>query len=186
VLILNFADSSSGIGALGFSGTDFLIQLITFGLAYLILRRYAFGPIIKVMRERREMIDKGVSLGETLEKEKEDLDAKVEDLLSEARVNADALISAAEETARQTVRDAETSARDKAAIIAKEAEERITQETMRARNKLEKDLVGLISDATEAIIGEKVDAKKDASLISRFIKESPVEDIDDVTEGITI
>jgi len=34
--------SSSGLGALGISGQALLIQLITFGLAFLVLRRYAF------------------------------------------------------------------------------------------------------------------------------------------------
>jgi F-type H+-transporting ATPase subunit b len=171
VLILNFADSSSGIGALGFSGTDFLIQLVTFLLAFLILRRYAFKPIIKVMRERRETIDRGVNLGEQLEKEKEDLDTKVEELLNKARTEADQIISGAEETARQTVREAEAAARDKSDGIVADAQVRIEQETARARTKLEQEIVGLISDATEAIIEEKVDAKKDAQLITRVLKE---------------
>ena len=35
---------------------------------------------------------------------------------------------------------------------------------------LEKELVGLISDATEAIIEEKVDARKDAQIIERALK----------------
>ena len=38
---------------LGVDGKAFVIQLITFVLAYLVLRRYAFGPILKVLRERR-------------------------------------------------------------------------------------------------------------------------------------
>lgn len=171
MLILNFADSSSGIGALGFSGVDFLVQLITFLLAFLVLRRYAFKPIIKVMRERRETIDRGVNLGEQLEKEKEDLDSKVEELLAKARTEADQIISSAEEAARQTVRAAETTARDKADGIVSDAQTRIEQEAKRVRAKLEEEIVDLISDATEAIIEEKVDAKKDAQLINRVLKE---------------
>jgi F-type H+-transporting ATPase subunit b len=171
VLILNFADSSSGIGALGFSGTDFVIQLITFLLAFLILRRWAFSPIIKVMRERRETIDRGVSLGEQLEKEKEDLDSKVEDLLNEARTQADKIISGAEDSARQAVREAETAAREKADGIVGEAQIRIEQEAARVRTKLEQDIVGLVSEVTEVIIEEKVDAKKDAQLIAKALKE---------------
>ncbi|HET8992028.1 MAG TPA: F0F1 ATP synthase subunit B, partial [Candidatus Saccharimonadales bacterium] len=161
MLILNFADSSSGIGALGFSGTDFLVQLLTFLLAFLVLRRYAFKPIIKVMRERREVIDRGVSLGEQLEKEKEDLDNKVEELLGEARVKADEIISTAEESARQTVREAETAAREKADGIVADAQIRIEQEAARVRAKLESDIVSLVSDATSAVLQEKVDGQKD-------------------------
>jgi hypothetical protein len=41
----------------------------------------------------------------------------------------------------------------------------------RARKKLESQIVGWVSDATEAIIGEKVDAEKDAAIIDRALKE---------------
>src|SRR5258708_7817319 len=90
-----FGDSSSGLGALGFDATAFLIQLITFVLAYLVLRRYAFGPIIKVLRERRETIEQGVKLGEQMQREKVELEAKVEQSLHEARQQADAIIAGA-------------------------------------------------------------------------------------------
>jgi len=58
-----FGDSSSGLGALGISGQAFLIQLVTFLLAFLVLRQWAFKPIVRLLRERRETIDRGVHLG---------------------------------------------------------------------------------------------------------------------------
>lgn len=166
-----FASSSSGVGALGFSGQAFVIQLITFVLAYLVLRYFAFGPITKVLRERRETIESGVKLGEQMQKEKAELEAKVEDVLHKSRQQADEILAGAQDSARQTVREAEEKAREKAAIILKEAEGRIAQDTARARKQLEKELVGLISEATEAIIDEKVDPRKDSQLIDRALKE---------------
>ena len=41
--------SSSGLGALGFSLSSFLIQLGSFLIVFLILKRYAFKPIIKLL-----------------------------------------------------------------------------------------------------------------------------------------
>ena len=169
--LLIFGSSSSGLGALGVDGRAFVIQLITFVLAYLVLRRWAFGPIIKVLRERRDKIEQGVKLGEQMQKEKAELEDKVTKTLHETRQEADGIIAGAQDAARQAIREAEDKARDKAAGIIKEAESRIVQDTSRARQQLEKELVGLISDATEAIIDEKVDAKKDAELIDRALKE---------------
>ncbi len=165
------SESSSGIGALGVDGIAFLIQLTTFVLVFLVLRKFAFKPIIKVLNERRETIESGVKLGEEMQKENEKLDAKIAKILQDTRSEADAIINDAQEAARQTVREAEDKAREKASGILKEAESRIEQDTARARQQLEKELVGLVSDATEAIIGEKVDAKKDAQLIDRALKE---------------
>lgn len=168
--LLNIADSSSGLGALGVNGQAFVIQLVTFVLAYLVLRRWAFGPIIKVLRERRETIEQGVKLGEDMKKEKAELEAQTEEILHRARQQADGIIAAAQDSGRQAIREAEDKARDKAAGILQSAEEQLTQDTARARQALEKELVGLVADATEAIIEEKVDARKDAQLIERALK----------------
>lgn len=165
-----FAESSSGLGALGFDGKAFAIQLITFVLAYLVLRRYAFGPITKLLKERRDTIESGVKLGEQMQKEKAELESKVEDALHEARRQADEIIAGAQDSGRQAIRDAEEKAKAKAEGIIAEANQRIVQDTARARQELEKEVVDLVSDATKTIIGEKVDAKKDAELIDRALK----------------
>lgn len=164
------AESSSGLGALGFDPQAFLIQLTTFILAYLVLRRYAFGPITKVLRERRETIESGVKLGEQMQKEKAELESKVEETLHDARRQADDIIANAQDSGRQAVREAEEKARAKAEGIVAEANQRIAQDKARARQELEKEVVDLVSDATRTIIGEKVDAKKDAELIDRALK----------------
>lgn len=169
-VLTNFGDSSSGIGALGFDGQAFVIQLITFVLAFLVLRRFAFKPILKVLRERRETIESGVKLGEQMKQEEAKMEAKVDQALHEARKQADGIIAAAQDSGRQVILEAEEKARAKAAGIITEAESRLVQETARARQQLEKEVAGLVSDATEAIIDEKVDAKKDAALIERALK----------------
>lgn len=170
VSLTNFGESSSGLGALGVDGKAFVIQLITFVLAYLVLRRFAFGPILKILAERRETIESGVKLGEEMRKEKADLEDQVAEALAKARQEADGIIAAAQDTAHQAVREAEEKARTKTATILKEADARIVQDTARARKQLEKELVGLVSEATEAIIYEKVDGKKDTELMERALK----------------
>ncbi len=168
--ITYFSDSSSGIGALGFDGKAFLIQLITFGLAFVVLKRYAFKPILKVMQERRETIESSVKLGEQLQKEQAAMEEQVAKTMQAARKEADGVIAGATDTARQMIREAEDKAKAKAAGVMKDAESRIAQDTARARKQLEGELVSLVSEATEAIIDEKVDAKKDAQLIERVLK----------------
>ena len=172
VLLTQFgeASSSSGLGALGIDGKAFVIQLITFALVFLVLKKWAFKPIAKILDDRRKTIEAGVNLGEEMKKQQIAMEAKVADELTKARKEADDIVAGAEETSRQTIREAEAKAQEKAAIIVKEGEERAENEMTRARKKLEVEIVGLVSDATEAIIGEKVDATKDAALIDRALK----------------
>lgn len=167
--VTQFADSSSGIGALGINGQAFIIQLITFILAFFVLQRFAFKPILKVLDERRKTIEGGIELGEQMRKERAELDKKVTAELHAARAKADGIVAEAKNAARTSIREAEDAARAKATGIVSDAETRAAQEVGRARKRMETELVGLISDATEAIIDEKVDAKKDAGLIDKAL-----------------
>lgn len=170
-LLTQFGDSSSGIGALGLNVQSFVIQLLTFIVAFLVLRRWAFKPILKMLNERRETIEKGVSLGEQMQKDKAELEQKVAEALRGARSEADAIVATAGDRGRQIVAEAEEQARQKAEGIVAAAEARIKQDTAQARRKLEAELVSLVAEATEVIIDEKVDAKKDASLIDEALKQ---------------
>lgn len=170
-LLAQFGDSSSGIGALGVDVKALVIQLISFVLAFLVLKKWAFGPIARMMEQRRQTIENGVTLGEKMKKDEAALQTKVEEQLQKARAEADGIIAQANEASRDAIREAEDKAREKAEDILRDAEARIATDTARARKKLEAELVSLVSDATEAIIGEKVDATKDAQLIDRALKE---------------
>lgn len=168
--LTQFADNSSGIGSLGIDGQALIVQVVTFLLAFWVLQRWAFKPIMKIMDRRRETIEKGVKLGEQMQREQAELEQKIAKTLHEARGRADDILASAQGQARQTLQQAEEKANQKAATILAGAQDRIAQEEVRARKKLEAEVVSLVADATEVIIGEKVDAKKDAVLIDKALK----------------
>lgn len=169
-MLTQFADSSSGIGALGLNLTSFLIQLGTFVIAFLVLRKWAFKPILEVLKQRRETIEQGVVLGEKMKKDQEAMEQKVAEALREARAEADKIIAEAADRGRQAAAEAEAKAKEKADSIIAAAESRIDQDMKLARGKLESELSGLVAEAAEAVIGEKVDAKKDALLINKALE----------------
>lgn len=170
--ILIFGESTSGLGALGVDAKAFLIQLTTFVLAFLVLKKFAFKPIIKIMNERRELIENGVKIGEQMKKDQLKFEEKVAAELQAAREKADAILANAQDSAKQSIKDAEAKAREKADAILADAKEKTKQDIARARKQLENEVVALISDATEVIIDEKVDAKKDSQLIEKALKGS--------------
>ncbi|HUC88181.1 MAG TPA: F0F1 ATP synthase subunit B [Candidatus Binatia bacterium] len=166
-----FGDSSSGLSALGINGSAFLIQLGTFILAFLVLRQWAFKPVVRLLQERREIIEKGVNLGEQMKKEQAELETRVTKELHEARAKADGIIAGAETESKRIVQEAEDKASAKADSLVASAQDRIIQDTLRARKQLEAEVVDLISDATEAIIDEKIDPKKDSALIDKALEK---------------
>lgn len=169
-LLLTQLGEASGPAALGISGQAFVIQLVTFLIVFLVLKKWAFGPIIKMLNARREVIENGVTLGEKMRAEEAKLEDEVAKRLHEVRQQADKLLADAETEGKQKITVAEEAAARRAEGIVKEAHEQTKQAMDRARKQLEKEVVSLVSEVSEAVIGEKVDAKKDAALIDKALK----------------
>lgn len=164
------ADSGSPLAALGVDAKSLIFQLITFVLVFLILKKFAFKPITKMLAERRSVIADGILLGEQMEKEKANLDAKADKVIRDARYDADKIIAIAHKESRELIHAAEEDAKVKVDAIMKDADKRIGEDADRARRNLEKDLVGLVSEATEAVVHEKVNAGKDVEIVTEALK----------------
>lgn len=171
MLPIYFAAAEAGTGGiLGFSPKIFLIQLITFVFVFLIIKKFAFQPIVNLLEKRRQIIEDGVLLGEKMEKRQAELEGESDKVIREARHDADRIIANAHKESREIAHAAEKAAKAKADAMIKEADARIDEDVDRARRHLEKDLVGLVSEATEAVVHEKVDAKKDAEIVEKALK----------------
>jgi F-type H+-transporting ATPase subunit b len=157
----------SGIGALGIDPLAILAQAATFLVLFLVIKKFALDGIVQTLEKRRKTIDKGVRLGHEMEAEKEQLDAKVEELLRKARTEADSIISGGQKEAGSIIKAAEEAAGRKADAILEEAHGKIDEDINAARQGLEQEMRALVAEATEVIIEEKLDAKKDEGLIKR-------------------
>lgn len=164
------AAEPQGIAALGLDPWAILAQAVTFLILFWLIKKFALGKIVKTLEDRRQTIDKGVLLGIEMEKEKSALDEKVEELLQKARVEADKIIAGGKTEATEIIKEAEDAARRQADSILASAHSRIDDDIEKAKQQLKKDMIALVSQATEVIIQEKVDAQKDAVLIKRALE----------------
>ena len=170
MILTTFASEETSGGILGFSMQAFVIQLITFILVFLLLKKFAFKPIVAMLEKRRQTIEDGVVLGEKMEKRMKNLEGESEKVIREARHEADRIIANAHKESREIAHKAEKAAKAKTDALLKDAHEQITEDADRARRGLEKDIVSLVSEATEAVVHEKVNAKKDSELIDNALK----------------
>lgn len=161
---------SSGFGALGIDFKAFLIQLITFVLVFLILRKYVFGRVVKLLDDRQKTIEEGVKLTADMNVARDKLQEEMTQSRQKARSEADKLLADAHEQAGATLKEAEDAAQRKVDAIMADAHKRIEEETHRARRKLEKDMVEMVIAATEIVAKEKIDPKKDHELIDKALR----------------
>lgn len=173
MLITIFASTEevSGIGALGIDPLAILAQAATFLLLFFIIKKFALTKIVTSLEARRKTIDDGIRLGREMEAEKEKLDEKVKATLKEARLESDKIIAASHEEAGSVIKEAEDVANRKADTMLADAHTKIEEDIEKARLGLEKEMRGLVAEATEAIIRTKLDSKADEKLLKQVFDE---------------
>jgi F-type H+-transporting ATPase subunit b len=162
--------AASGIGAFNLNVKEFLFQLITFVLVLAILRRYALPKLVSTLDERRQTLETSLEQAKQTEETLAKAEAKAEEILGRARSQADEALAEAKKAASGRIAEAETKAAERAALIIKDAETRLGEEREKLRQELRGELAELVADATGRIIDEKLDAKRDMSLIERAIR----------------
>ncbi len=161
------AEETKGIGALGIDALAILAQAVTFLILFFIIKKFALEKIVATLEKRRKTIDDGIRLGREMELEKEKLDEKFESVLQKARVQADKIIADGQKESGEIIKAAEESALRKADALLADAHAKIDADIEHSRKELEHEMRNLVAEATEVIISEKLDAKKDESLIKR-------------------
>ncbi len=164
------AEASSPLAALGVDMKSLIFQLITFTLVFLILKKFAFKPITKMLAKRHQVIEDGIKLGEKMEKEQARLNEKAEDVIRDARAEADVIVENAQKEAREILRKAEKDAKTKIDGMMKDAQTQIEEDSEHAKRALEGDLTNLVSEATEAVVEEKVTSAKDQEIVKNVLK----------------
>ncbi len=163
-------ESSEGIGALGLDIFAIGAQLITFLLLLWLVKKFALDGIVKNLDKRHNDIDRGLHLTAEMDKQKAELDERVEEVLKIARKDADSILSEASAESGKIIHAAEDAASRKADEIIRSAEGKIEREIAEARQGLKAEMAGLITEATEAILNHKLDDKADRKLVEDYLK----------------
>lgn len=166
------AEASGGIGALGINLQGFIFQLITFVLVLLLLRKYVYGRLVDTLETRRKAVIESLDNAKEAAAALEETNLKTADLMKEARQEANDILQLARKEAAHIAEEAEMKASKKADHIVEQAEARIHSDIAAARLSLQNELVGLVAQATEKVIEQKLDLKTDAKLIKEALRES--------------
>jgi F-type H+-transporting ATPase subunit b len=166
LFVASTSESSPGLlEALGIDGKLLIEQTIAFLILVAILGKFVYPALVKAIETRREQIEAGMKEAKQAEEALVNAEAKVADMLADARKEADEILARSHQEATTMVADAEEKAKARAEQIVADARTQLDVEVRKAREALKSDTVELVALATERIVGEKLDAKKDANLI---------------------
>jgi F-type H+-transporting ATPase subunit b len=145
--------------------------LISFGITFYVLRRFAFGPIQRIIDERRDRIRKSIEEADHARAEARRLLEEHKQLRAQARGEAEEILSEARRLAdalRERVRE-ETDADRQRRL--EETKREIQAETTRALEQIRSEIAILALDAAERVTRRSLDEKDQRKLIDDAIGE---------------
>jgi F-type H+-transporting ATPase subunit b len=143
--------------------------IVAFLITLWVLKRYAFGPIQKMLDDRREHIRRSIEEADNARDEARKLLEEHRALIGQARSDAEGIIAEARKTREsmeQRMRE-ETEAERQRRL--EETRREIAAETQRALEQIRSEVADLTLEATSIVVGKKLDADRDRELISEAI-----------------
>ena len=153
-----------------------LTQILGFLIVLWVLRRYAWGPVMNMLEERRARVAKDVSDAEALRREAEALKADYARQLETIEAQARQRIQEAVAEGQQVAEEIRAAAHDEAKRFTEKAVADLELEYKKAHAALRQDMVGLALGAAERLMQEKLDAAEHRRLIDRFLDELSAEE----------
>ena len=143
--------------------------IVCFLITLYVLKRFAFGPIQKMIDERREQIRQSIEAADAARDESRKLLEEHRQLIAQARGEAEAILTEARRTGdsmEQRMRE-ETEADRQRRI--EETRKEIAAETARALEQIRAEVAELTLEAASRVVGRSLSAAQDRELIAEAV-----------------
>ena len=166
------AEESGGISALGFNLPGLVAQLINFLILLIVLKLFLFGPIMRMLDQRKQRIEEGLVKSEEAATQAAASEQQSQQVLAEARAEAQRLLAGATESAAQLRTELEEQARADSERTRADAQASIQAERDQAIQALRTEFADLTITAAERVVGQSLDRDAHQRLIDDVLVDS--------------
>ena len=155
-----------------FSVGLFFWQSLVFILLIVLLRKFAWKPILDAVNEREESIEGALKAAEQAREEMKSLQANNEAVLKEAREERERILKEARDMKNKMIAEAKDAAAAEADKTIASAKAAIEAEKTAAIAALKNQAAALSIDVAEKILGQELSAEnKQAAMIGKIIED---------------
>ena len=161
-----------GIADLGINLPVLIANIVNFTVLLIILRLVAWGPITKMLDERKERIATSLSAAEQAKASVAESGRQAQEQMDAARREGQQLIAQSQEIANRIQADARTNAHADAEATLTRARSEFQQERDAAIAELRKEFADLTIAAAEKVINQSLDRTAHKRLIDEALAQS--------------
>lgn len=159
------------ISQLGIDARMILAQLFNFILLLIVLERFVYRPVIKVVDERKKQIEENNKREERLELKLKEMHSVRENILTEAREESEKIRDEALKRAEETRNHILAEAEKKAESLVEAERRQFRSEIDRIEESIKAEVGVLLTKVVEKTVGDVLDDKMQEKILSRSIED---------------
>ena len=149
----------------------FIWTIITFLVLLTLLARFAWGPLLRALESRQEMIRKSLDDAEEARRELERLHLESAQILKQARVQGESIMSQSRSDAERLREELKQKARAEADTIVRTAGRQIQLETAQALQQIRREAADLSVMIASKLIQRNLSKEDNDRLIDDALKQ---------------
>jgi len=147
-------------------------MIVTFAIIFLLLKKFAWKPILGMIKEREEGIEKALKSADDALQTMRELNSSNEKILAEARAEKDTILKEARDTKDAIINEAKGKAKIEGDRMVAQAREAINTEKLAAITELKAQVATLSIDIAEKILKEQLSSDEKQKIVtSNLVKE---------------
>ncbi len=146
-------------------------QIVNFTILLVLLQKFLYKPILKVLDERKTKIAKSLKDAEEIEKRLEQSSIEQEKLLDKARIEAGTMIREAKEEAKALSEKTLAEAKSQVTLIMQKNSERLSLEKDQLMKDVKKDLAEIVMAASMKVSKQTIDEAANKKIVEEVVKE---------------
>lgn len=157
------------LSSLGINPTTVLWHAINFLILLVVLQRFLYRPVLRMLDERAARIQESMTHAEAIREERERAEAESKLLRDEAWKDAQEIMGRAQREAEALLAEARKDTREETERLLARAQAEIAQERERAFQELRAHLADLAVLAAGQVIGRSLDDASHRELVRGFL-----------------
>ena len=145
-----------------------LVQVFNFLIIFVILAAWMYKPLLNMMKERREIIAKGLEDARIASEARDNAEKEAEEILAKAQQEAGKIVREATERGEQVRVEIKEAAETEIVKLREEATADAQHEKENILGDLRGQVAALSIAAAQKVIGESLDEKRQRALIDDF------------------
>ncbi|MCG7408040.1 F0F1 ATP synthase subunit B [Paenibacillus sp. ACRRX] len=150
---------------------NIVISMVAFLILFLLLSKYAFGPLFSVMEKRRELVKQQLDEAANSRTQAQAFVDEQKQALATARKDAYDIIDQAKQTSVRQADDIIAQAKNETIRLKEEAARDIVSEKNKAVEALRNEVSSMSVAIASKILEKQVDEKDQSELVDQYLKE---------------